>query len=101
MSRSTTNPASPPETAHLSKKARDFIALLIILLLAALSNPGKARHDAAVREKVAAQSPVASLFGVGRLTTWVSQYHSLGVVSYTTLDGKLISVGAFGMISVR
>jgi hypothetical protein len=32
---------------------------------------------------------------------WLTRYHSVGVASYTEVDGKVISVGAFGLVFVK
>jgi hypothetical protein len=37
---------------------------------------------------------------VGALTAFVSNYHPLGVASYTTVEDKVVSVGAFGQVFV-
>jgi hypothetical protein len=42
----------------------------------------------------------AVILGIGHLTSFASRYHSLGVASYTTINDKLTSVGAFGIVFV-
>jgi hypothetical protein len=42
----------------------------------------------------------AVILGIGHLTSFASRYHSLGVASYTTVNDKLTSVGAFGIVFV-
>ena len=42
----------------------------------------------------------ARVFGVGALKAFASNYHSLGVASYTQAGEKMLSVGAFGMVFV-
>ena len=37
---------------------------------------------------------------LGSLTAFVSNYHSLGVASYTTVNDKLQSFGLLGMVFV-
>ena len=49
---------------------------------------------------MAERSPIAGALGVGALTAFVSTYHPLGVASYTTVNGRTASVGAFGMVFV-
>ena len=50
---------------------------------------------------VSERSLVAKAFGVGALTAFVSSYTSLGVASYTTVNGRIVSIGAFGLVYVR
>jgi hypothetical protein len=79
--------------------------LLIVVpaaLVAAFAlNPSAERHRSEVREAVAERSPVAGLLGVGALTAFVSTYHPLGVASYTTVNDRVVSIGAFGIVYVR
>ena len=55
---------------------------------------------ARIKQAIAERSPIAGVLGVGALTAFVSSYHSVGVASYTTVDDKTVSVGAFGMVFV-
>ena len=63
-------------------------------------NPSPEQHRAEIRETIAERSPIAGALGVGALTAFVSTYHPLGVASYTTVNGRTASVGAFGMVFV-
>jgi len=38
------------------------------------------------------------MLGFGRLMAWMTEYRSLVVISYTTVDGRLASVGALGQV---
>ena len=38
------------------------------------------------------------LFGLGALAAMASTYHPLGVASYTTVNDRTVSWGAFGMV---
>ncbi len=42
----------------------------------------------------------AAALGLGALAAFTSTYHPLGVASYTTVNGRTVSVGAFGMVVV-
>jgi hypothetical protein len=44
---------------------------------------------------------LAKALGLGSLAALVSSYHSLGVASYTSVDGHTLSVGVMGMVFVR
>ena len=74
--------------------------LAAALLLAAVLNPSAERHRDRIREATGERSPVARVFGVGALKAFASNYHSLGVASYTKAGDKTLSVGAFGVVFV-
>jgi hypothetical protein len=77
------------------------VLILVIVLIAALAlNPSPDDHRAAIKKAVAERSPLASLLGIGALTAFASSYHSLGVASYTVVNGKTASVGAFKMVFI-
>jgi hypothetical protein len=57
-------------------------------------------HRARIEEVIAERSPLAGAFGIGVLKAFASEYHSLGIASYTTMAGETLSVGAFGMVFV-
>ena len=64
------------------------------------SNPSAERHRDKIKTALAERSQLNAAFGVGALTAFVSNYHSLGVVSYTTAGDKTLSVGVLGMVFV-
>ena len=43
---------------------------------------------------------MSRVFGVGALAAFASNYHSLGVASYTQAGDRTLSVGAFGLVFV-
>jgi hypothetical protein len=69
--------------------------------LAFATNPSPEQHRAKIKATISERSPVAGLFGIGALTAFTSTYHPLGVASYTTVNDKTVSWGAFGMVFVR
>jgi len=71
-----------------------------VLLLALLLNPSPERHRDKIKESVGRRSPVAGLLGLGSLAAFASNYHSLGVASYTRAGERTLSVGALGMVFV-
>lgn len=77
-------------------------ALLAAAVTAAafVSNPSPQRHRERIKAAVAEHSPLAGALGLGALKAFTSTYHPLGVASYTTVDDKLVSVGALGMVFV-
>lgn len=87
--------AKPP----MQKKTLIFIATLAVLLALAMAlNPSPEKHRAAIKEAIAQRSPLAGALGVGALTAFVSSYHSVGVASYTVVNDRVATFGAFGMV---
>ena len=83
------------------KRAATTLAILAaIVLLAFVLNPSPERHREKIKAAVAQRSPLAGALGLGSLTAFVSNYHSLGFTSYTTAGDKTLSWGAFGMVFV-
>ena len=84
-----------------SRRPLVVLAVLAALVaLAALLNPSPERHRAKIKETIAERSPLAALLRLGDLAAFVSNYHSLGLASYTTANDKVLSVGAFGIVVV-
>jgi len=79
---------------------RLIVVVAVLLGIAALTNPSADEHRAAIRKAVAERSPLAGLLGIGALSAFVSNYHSLGVASYTVVNGKTATFGAFKMVFV-
>jgi hypothetical protein len=77
------------------------VATVIVVLVAALTNPSPERHRDKIRTAIGERSPLAGALGVGALTAFTSNYHSLGVASYTESGDKVLSWGAFGCVYVR
>ncbi len=65
-----------------------------------LLNPSPEQHREKIKAAVAERSPLAGALGLGALAAFTSTYHPLGVASYTTVNGRTASVGAFGMVFV-
>ena len=76
------------------------IAAAAIVALAFVLNPSAEQHRAKIKQTISERSPVAGLFGVGALTAFTSTYHPLGVASYTTVNDRAVSIGAFGVVYV-
>ena len=71
------------------------------LALAVVLNPSAERHRDRVRAAIGERNVLAKALGLGSLAALVSSYHSLGVASYTSVDGHTLSVGVMGMVFVR
>ena len=83
------------------KRIGSTLAILVALAgLAFLLNPSPERHRERIKAAVAERSPLAGALGLGALKAFVSDYHSLGVASYTTAGERTLSWGAFGMVFV-
>ncbi len=74
------------------------IAALVVVALAFALNPSPEKHREEIRKAVGERSPIAAVLGLGALTAFVSTYHPLGFASYTTVNDRVVSVGAFGVV---
>lgn len=83
----------------MSKPATLIVAVAAVILAVVL-NPSADRHREKIKEAIAERSQLEKLLGIGHLTSFASRYHSLGVASYTTVNDKVTSVGAFGIVFV-
>jgi hypothetical protein len=86
----------------MSKSTITSIAVILAILLAAVAlNPSPERHRQKIREAISERSPIAGALGLGSLAAFASNYHSVGVASYTTAGDKTLSVGLLGMVFVN
>lgn len=69
-----------------------------IVALAFALNPSPEQHRAKIKESIAERNQLAGMLGIGALTAFASTYHPLGVASYTTVNNRTVSVGAFGVV---
>lgn len=70
----------------------------IAIALAFAFNPSPEQHRDKIKASIAERNQLAGLLGLGALAAFASTYHPLGVASYTTVNDKTVSVGAFGMV---
>lgn len=79
-----------------------IVAILLVLagVLAFQFNPTPEMHRAKIRQAVGERSPLLGAIGVGSLRAFLSNYHSLGVASYTKVGDRTVSVGAYGYVHV-
>ncbi len=68
------------------------------MALALVLNPSPEQHRAKVKGSIAERSPITGALGIGALAAFASTYHPLGVASYTTVNDRTMSWGAFGMV---
>lgn len=85
----------------MKKATASLLAIALVLVLAFFTNPSPEKHRASIKAAIGQRSPLAGALGLGALAAFVSNYHSLGVASYTEVNGKTASIGAFGMVFVR
>ncbi len=76
------------------------VAGAALLGAALLLNPSAERHRDKIKTELAERSQLNQALGVGAWTAFVSNYHTLGVASYTTAGDKTLSVGVLGMVFV-
>jgi hypothetical protein len=76
-----------------------FVGALTVALAVAF-NPSPERHRAGIKDHLAQRSQLAAALRLGDLAAFVSNYHSLGVGSYTTANDRILSFGALGMVFV-
>jgi len=81
-------------------KPATLIVVAVAVILAVVLNPSADRHRDKIKEAIAERSQLEKLLGIGQLTSFASRYHSLGVASYTTVNDKVTSIGAFGIVFV-
>ncbi len=74
------------------------LATVAVIALAFVLNPSPEQHRTKIKAAVSERSPLAGALGIGALAAFASTYHPLGVASYTTVNGKTVSWGAFGMV---
>lgn len=63
-------------------------------------NPSPEQHRTKIKEAIAERNPLSGALGLGVLAAFTSTYHPLGVASYTTVNGRTVSIGAFGLVFV-
>lgn len=84
----------------MKRTATPFAVLAALLVLAFVLNPSPERHREKIKAAIAERSPLAGALGLGAMAAFVSNYHSLGIASYTTAGERTLSWGAFGMVFV-
>jgi len=76
------------------------VVAAVVVAAAFVLNPSPEKHREKIKEAVSERSPLAGVLGLGALSAFASTYHPLGVASYTTVNDKVLSFGAFGMVFV-
>jgi hypothetical protein len=89
-----------PQASKASRALQITATLAVLVAAAALLNPSAEQHRKRIQDAVAERSPLAGALGVGALAAFVSNYHSVGLASYTSIRGRTVSVGFMGMVFV-
>lgn len=84
----------------LKKGPALWIGLAGLLLLMLLLNPSADRHRKAIQDNIDNASLFERTLGLGAVTAFMARHESLGLASYTTVNGKLASVGVLGLVFV-
>lgn len=78
-----------------------LLAFLAAFVLAAFAlNPGAEAHRTKLKTEIAERNQVAGVLRLGNLAALASTYHTLGVVSYSTINDRTVTYGAFGLVFV-
>lgn len=85
----------------MNKTVRTALIALAVLVGAVALNPTPERHRQRIADVIAERSELAGLLGIGRLASFVSNYHSLGIASYTKVGDRVASIGVLGFVYVR
>ncbi|AVP98783.1 hypothetical protein C7S18_17045 [Ahniella affigens] len=84
----------------MSKIVKLVIGLAIVAGIAVVTNPSPERHRDQIKSQLSERSTLSKVLLVGPLTAFASNYHTLGVMSYTTVNERTVSIGAFGVVVV-
>ena len=90
----------PEKIKPMNTPTKLIAGICIALAAAVLLNPSADRHREQIKSGIAERSPLAGLLGLGVLAAFASNYHSVGVGSYTSIQGQTVSVGLLGMVFV-
>jgi hypothetical protein len=85
----------------MKKALTPILVLAVVVLLAIVLNPSPERHRDKIRESIGQRNQLAGALGIGALAAFASNYHSLGLASYTKAGDKTLSYGAFGLVFVN
>ena len=75
-----------------------LIAVIAVLGLAWALNPKPEAHRDKLSQAMAERSQLAAALHIGDVAAFVSTYHSVGIASYSTLNDRVVTYGAFGVV---
>jgi hypothetical protein len=77
-----------------------LLVVAVTAVVAAALNPTPEQHRLKIKTAISERSPLAGVLGLGSLTAFASAYHSVGVASYTKVNERTVSIGAFGTVFI-
>lgn len=77
-----------------------IVVTAAVVAAAFVFNPSPDRHRMKIKEAMAQRSSIARVLSLGSFAAFASNYHSLGVASYTKVGERLLSVGFMGYVHV-
>lgn len=89
--------------ARMAKSGSALVPIVVTAAVVAAAfalNPSAERHRLKIKEAMAERSPLARVLSLGSLAAFASNYHSLGVASYTKVGDRVLSVGFMGFVHV-
>lgn len=81
-------------------KSLTIPVIAVTAALAFMLNPSAEQHREKIKSVIAERSQIERVLGIGQMTSFFSQYHSVGFASYTTVNKEIASVGALGLVIV-
>ena len=84
----------------ITSSLTSLIVVAVTAVVAVALNPTPEQHRAKIKTAVSERSPVAGALGLGSLAAFASAYHSVGVGSYTVVNERTVSIGAFGAVFI-
>lgn len=78
-----------------------WIALIIILMAAVVTNPTHQKHQDEINKDFKADHPLIGKVGGGKLLSALTTYENYYVGSATTIDGQVASYGFLGVVVVQ
>lgn len=84
----------------ITSSLTSLIAITVTAVVAVALNPTPEQHRAKIKTVISERSPMAGLLGLGSLAAFASAYHSVGVASYTVVNERTVSIGAFGAVFI-
>ena len=75
-------------------------AIALLLLAAFVLNPGAEAHRAKLKAEIAERNQLAGVLRIGNLAALASTYHTVGIASYSTINDRTVTYGAFGLVFV-
>ena len=88
---------------RMAKSRSPLVPIVVAAAVVAAAfalNPSPDRHRLKVKEAMAERSTLARVLSLGSLAAFASNYHSLGVASYTQVGDRVLSVGFMGYVHV-